>query len=228
MIYTDLPIQSIEEDELNRVEFTKNLGNLINNYKKEECLVLSLMGEWGSGKTSLINLILNELSKNIIIRFDPWLFPEHEKLVLHFFNELSSHITFKDNSRQKRFRKNLKKLVNSLTLSASLTIPLPLIGLTLSATKHSDNTSSYESLEKLKEDIDKDLDSLDSKIIIVIDNIDRLNKSEVKEIFQLVKSLADFKNIIYILSFDKKVVLESLDSYVSSPEIFLEKSFKFQ
>ena len=71
MIYTDLPIQNVEEDELNRAEFAKNLGCLINNYKNEESLVLSLMGEWGSGKTSLINLTLNELYENIIIKFGP-------------------------------------------------------------------------------------------------------------------------------------------------------------
>lgn len=227
MIYTDLPIQNVGDDELNRVAFAKNLGNLINNYKGNECLVLGLIGKWGSGKTSLINLTLNELDKNIIIKFDPWLFSEQKNLILNFFNELTCGLksTKQNNGFEwKAVSDNLQKLVKYIKPDeVSLNInPLNLGGVNAVYHTGSDERSDG-SLEDLKSKINSHLEKLDHRIIVVIDNIDRLNRSEVKEIFQLVKSLADFKNIIYILSFDKEVVLKSLKDYVFSPEVFLEK-----
>jgi predicted KAP-like P-loop ATPase len=55
-----------------------------------------------------------------------------------------------------------------------------------------------------------DYKDIEYKILIVIDDIDRLNKDEICQIFQLVKSVADFPNTIYILSFSPDVVTTSL------------------
>ena len=52
---TDKPITSKKEDVLGRKDFSKRLGRLIYNYQGEDGLVLGLYGEWGSGKTSVIN-----------------------------------------------------------------------------------------------------------------------------------------------------------------------------
>ena len=65
---------------------------------------------------------------------------------------------------------------------------------------------------------------LNFKIVVSIDDIDRLADNEIQQIFSLVKILADFPNIIYILSFDKNVALRALNNLqVYSPEKFLEK-----
>jgi predicted KAP-like P-loop ATPase len=61
-----------------------------------------------------------------------------------------------------------------------------------------------------KEKISQALKDIEYKILIVIDDIDRLNKDEICQIFQLVKSVADFPNTIYILSFSPDVVTTSL------------------
>ena len=80
MFETDEPIKEFKEDLLNRTEFAKTFGNAINNYKNEDCLVIGLMGEWGSGKTSLINLSLKQIEDKIIIHFNPWIFSEQNRL----------------------------------------------------------------------------------------------------------------------------------------------------
>lgn len=66
------------------------------------------------------------------------------------------------------------------------------------------------------------------KIIIIIDDLDRLNSREIRQVFQLIKSIADFPNTIYILSFDKKIIVNNLRSeqrYVKKEESskYLEK-----
>ncbi len=54
------------------------------------------------------------------------------------------------------------------------------------------------------------IESLNKKILIVIDDIDRLNNNEIQQIFQLVKMLGNFPNTIYLLSMDDTIVANSL------------------
>ena len=75
-INADVPIKTINDDELNRADFSIRVAESILNYDDEECLVLGLMGEWGSGKTSIRNMVFEHIeSKNeeyILIKFNPW------------------------------------------------------------------------------------------------------------------------------------------------------------
>ncbi|WP_187105933.1 KAP family NTPase [Fusobacterium polymorphum] len=81
-----------------------------------------------------------------------------------------------------------------------------------------------EDLETLKDNINQELEDLDKKLLIVIDDIDRLCDEEIREIFQLVKSIADFKNTIYILSYDREIVAKALDkTQQDKGEEYLEK-----
>ena len=76
----------------------------------------------------------------------------------------------------------------------------------------------------MKSNINQELEDLDKKILIVIDDIDRLCDDEIREIFQLVKSIADFKNTIYILSYDREIVTKALDkTQQDKGEEYLEK-----
>jgi hypothetical protein len=68
-----------------------------------------------------------------------------------------------------------------------------------------------DTLDKLKKDISNGLKKYKHKIIIIIDDIDRLYSKEIIEVFQLVRSLADFPNVVYLLSFDRDIVVKSLE-----------------
>ena len=52
-------------------------------------------------------------------------------------------------------------------------------------------------LEKTKELLESALVEVNKKIVIIIDDIDRLTNSQIRDVFQLVKQVADFPNIIY-------------------------------
>ena len=76
----------------------------------------------------------------------------------------------------------------------------------------------------MKSNINQELEDLDKKILIVIDDIDRLCDEEIREMFQLVKSIADFKNTIYFLSYDREIVTKALDkTQQGKGEEYLEK-----
>ena len=84
---------------LDRHVFSESFGDAILNYKEKECIVIGLSGEWGSGKTSIVNMAIEhiksetkglaEQQKPRIIRFNPWNFSNQNQLILKFFDELN-------------------------------------------------------------------------------------------------------------------------------------------
>ena len=67
----DAPIKNSENDKLNRSKFVEILYNSIIHYGKHEkkCLVIGLMGEWGCGKTSIINMVYEKIGNVVKLIF---------------------------------------------------------------------------------------------------------------------------------------------------------------
>ena len=228
MFNADLPIESEDADKLNRVKFATELSSCIKSYNNNECLTIGIMGEWGSGKTSIINLVREQLKKHNektpndvkIIEFNPWYFSCQNNLLYQFFNILKNKL--KDNKEiLSKITQYYKKIISNYEISTGMKIPY----LNIQISKiHNESKDTMDSIMKIKEDINDKSEKLNDKLLIIIDDIDRLTDDKIKQIFILVKSLADFSNIIYILSFDKKAVLKSLKSLHNySPELFLDK-----
>ena len=223
-ISADVPIKTINDDELNRADFSIRVAESILNYDSEECLVLGLMGEWGSGKTSIRNMIFEHINvennKHVLIKFNPWYFSNQDSLLFHFFDELTEGFNKTDifNDIYTRVSKLKNKLVSATTINAGLNGT----GISLNL-KEFFNKKDYETFNSIKDDLRKLFVGLDYKIIISIDDIDRLTDDEIKQIFLLVKSLANFPNVIYILSFEDSVVKKALSSKSYSGEKYLEK-----
>ena len=167
----------------------------------------------------------------IIVKFNPWYFSGQEHLIRQFFNVLSSNLDSSIEKMGQELKDGLSTVGKSMKTFAKILepvnkfvvpfIPVPLLGETTEGLqKLMDSVSSAivgdgeeSSIDpiKLKENISEQLKKIDKKILIIIDDIDRLNKNEIKQIFQLVKSLADFPNTIYLLSFSPEVVTQSLE-----------------
>lgn len=93
----DAPIKSKEQDLLHRTEFAKRFAENLVALSQSECFTVALNGCWGSGKTSLINLIKNHLDYLInyddsidfypvIIDFSPWNVLEENAIIKQFFD----------------------------------------------------------------------------------------------------------------------------------------------
>ena len=223
-INADVPIKTINDDELNRADFSIRVAESILNYDSEECLVLGLMGEWGSGKTSIRNMIFEHIEtkndEHILIKFNPWYFSNQDSLLFHFFDELTEGFNKKDVF--KNICAKVSKLKNKLVSATSINVGVEGNGISLKL-KELFNKKDYETFNSIKNDLMKLFADFDYKIIISIDDIDRLTNDEIKQIFLLVKSLANFPNVIYILSFEDSVVKKALSSESYSGENYLEK-----
>ncbi|MEE0025252.1 KAP family P-loop NTPase fold protein [Methanobrevibacter sp.] len=206
-MYNDRPIKNEHQDKLNRTKFADSIAeSIINIPKNHDSIVIGLMGDWGTGKSSLLNLIENKIPQDVnILRFNPWNYYSQQTLFASFFDELSNSLSLSNKIRTKFQKYKNKIYMGGITLGSSV---VPQVG----ALANFISDSESGTLDDIKKELD-DIFKTQPKTVVIIDDIDRLTPDEIKQIFQLVKSLADFPNLIYILAFDKKYVNYSLKEW---------------
>ncbi|EGK7513716.1 hypothetical protein IO387_000111 [Campylobacter lari] len=225
------------------------LARTIKYYKDKDSVSIGIIGEWGSGKTSFINMVLESLSINkkiVIINFNPWNISTRKQLISDFLTMLSKEICkvpfpeFKCRNLKKiyshfkfKFFSEVSQNLEDLALlfkMSSYVIADPVTSVAMSKTSNaiSDFNKSLNAekkgLDEIKNKINTALSNIDTKIIIVIDDLDRLADTDIREIFQLVRSIADFKNTMYILAYDNEIVTKALDKIQKDKgERYIEK-----
>ena len=202
-----------------------------------ESLVASLEGEWGTGKSSVIEMIckyyeqLPSKEAPIVIRFNPWMFSELNNMVQEFLLQFASQINVSNST------KTLKKAGNALLKYASILdaakfIPgaKPWASIMQNAFKatgdaaHSIGSLGDASIEKQRDDVVSALGKLKKPIVVIIDDLDRLVAKEVYTILRLVKSVSDFPRVSYLLAYSHGHVVDSLeDCGIRNGSGYLEK-----
>lgn len=263
---SDRAIINSDEDLLNRLTFANQLKDSLSTWENEESLVISLKGEWGEGKSSIINLIKQQFEQEkddndpTIIEFNPWAYANNDSLSFHFFNDIGSELkqkkaVKKDNLLAKKLKIysqliNLEKetkvfkdivphvflLLGILGVSANQFFEwiridpkwvgnaLFLLGLfvlvaqlfggiinKIATFMDLRSLSTEASPQTLKKDIVEHLKKRNKKLLIIIDDLDRLSRKEICEVFKLIRVNADFPNTIYLLAFDTKIIEANLD-----------------
>lgn len=233
MQHRDIPKKNVEDgDDLKFAPYASRVAQGILNYSQNETFIISLEGEWGSGKTTLINFIKDDLKKKRdkveILDFNPWLITGIEQIIKVFFDELIKVLSY--GSFAVKWNEDIKKDLQTL---ASLILPDKInidVGLVKLGYKPKDALlpNNEKTLAQIKEKINEYLRDSGKKIVVIIDDIDRLTDKETELIFRLAKGIADFDNLIYILLYDKKVVTKSLEKFKSeNGQKYLEKIVQY-
>lgn len=216
MISPDLPITKSTEDILNRGTFAKSLAKTISQYSFPSSFTIGLYGEWGSGKTSLVNMMLEaveDIDNNaIILRFNPWLCTDPKQLITQFFKQMATAIKLKKPKAEKAWEliDQYAEVFDAASIIPGAGTIISAIGKTLAKEANERVEQRTKDLQESKNQIVNKMKEENIKIIVSIDDIDRLSEEEIIAIFQLVKALADFPNTVYVLAFDYDVVVHAL------------------
>src|SRR5690625_135160 len=208
---------AVSYDLLKRDRIIEQLTSSIIDTSHKGKFVVSLEGKWGSGKTTIINIVKNIIRKEkkdviIIDNFDPWIYMDQESMFESMFTYIlkESNIGFSP-LHIKRF---VSQLRNSILSSKNINWTL-----------NDNHFNNYA--EEIKDYINKYLAKYDKEIIFVIDNIDRAEKENILLIFKLVNHVLDFKGVTYLLSFDSQQV-EAIFQEKNIPSGYLEKIIQLE
>lgn len=229
----DDPIAEESEDRLGRGEYVASLYHLITSARDGTSQVVGVYGEWGEGKTSAVQLLQskfrNEKANNVRFTwFNPWSSITRKNIQAELFKSIGDRL---------RWRVNPVLSFNFLRYAcqkAESLIPQP-YGLSEWALVLAAKVFNlFSSLDDVKRDLRDALERISGRIVVVLDDLDRLEPKELREIIRCVKTNGDLPNVTYLLLTDKKrLARATVELYgdgvagESEGENFLEKIVQY-
>lgn len=213
--------QKIEHNE--DVGWDKYANNLVNRLiltdTSESSFAVGLTGKWGTGKTTFLDIMRNNLiQQNVyVLDFNPWLSDSTKMIVNDYFNSLKDVLV----GKEPKIDKEIDKYVNLL-----LKWQAP--SLFDKVNTYISNAKEELGLQTVRNQISDLLNGLDKPIVVFIDDLDRLQQDEILEVMKLIRNTADFSNMIYVVPFDKTYVLDAIKDNISEPALYLKKIFQLE
>ena len=243
-VLSDQPIRTREKDELEASAFAQRLVKPLVEWPTEQSLVLGLFAPWGAGKSSVLNLLWSELRqwkgpdgrRAIPVRFNPWLYSDTPTLLSSFFGTLAtaaSSSEWLDRERRKAAADAIRKfagvVVPVLSFVPAGNLVKPVVRASATAVKHL-LKSGETGLEADRELVVRAMTALadaepPARMVVLIDDLDRVEDDELRAMLRLVKLVADLPNISYLIAVDYTRVREVIagDRLLSYGQSFLEK-----
>jgi hypothetical protein len=250
-------ITSRSEDRLGFWPVAEALQNLLMVQPTGQGLVIGVVGKWGSGKSSVLELALSTLRRRepaagqaiagtqnpILVEFKPWLIGHRDALLTELFVELvaaidgtyNPHADLTDDIQRtaRQVREALKRYAKVIK-AASVAAPVVdhFTGLhvftPISRIAIGFSSGSPKPIAESREQVVTLLRQLGRRIIVTIDDLDRLEPSEAIEVLRLTRAVADFPNITYVACFDPAILADNVKTAlgISNGEAFLQKIFQ--
>jgi len=211
---SDIPKLTPQQDAFGYAPFATLIARAIETTPSPQGLVMSIHGAWGSGKSTLMNFVKHELTKDekpiLVVSFNPWWFNDRDHLAGQFINEFQKALKFGP-SKLKEVGKLMSDYADELGSFVAAGTGFPMASKMFSWFFKMLGKDEKKDLPTLKKQVADALRNQHYRILFLIDDIDRLTPDEIRELFKVIKALADFPNVIYLLSFDKNVVESALN-----------------
>lgn len=224
----DRPSIDPKDDLFGHAAFASSLADSICRYPGSDGLVLALYGPWGSGKSTVLSYVQHFLEQRpenaqpVLVKFNPWWFSGQENLARAFLGQLQAVLPAKSEKFKQLgdlladFAEGVGGLIDLTGVSGGVG---GLIGKLLGQAKR-----KPKDVPALKDSITGILQKAGKRILVIIDDIDRLTPEETRQLFTVIKALADFPNVVYLLAFDRDVAAQAIEQQSGLPgERYLEK-----
>jgi ABC-type dipeptide/oligopeptide/nickel transport system ATPase subunit len=211
-----------KNDVLNRLKIVKSIEEKITNTNSpKESYPIGIVAEWGNGKTTILHTLIKHFEEKpeyTTIEFNPWKCSSSEKIIETFFKLLKEKLSpysFIINNKIEEYVVNLTTLSKNSILSSTSELV--------------EKFTSEPNIEDQYDKIKKEIIAINRKIIITIDDLDRLNKKEIYEVIRLIRNTANFPNVFFVVAYDKEYVLKAIEEInTHNSHFFLEKIFQIE
>lgn len=247
--------QSVSRPEQDRYGFryvAAQLAQSVQAIGREGSAVIGIEGSWGSGKTSLLNLLRAELNNKkedntFVLSISPWLDGSETSLVASLLLPVASIIAAEEEHRlSPEERENLEKkkamtrtartIMDYTRATARHLAPLAQAATVIPGVPDASGAlnalsetgwlkEKQKTAAEMRTEIAEKIDEMDLSFIILLDDLDRLEPTQAVEVVRLVKSVADFPRFRYILCYDKAVLAQAIKKGldVEDGELYLQK-----
>lgn len=219
--YTDTPVEGFEHDLMDVKVYVESLSEFILDC--DTPMTIAIQGDWGSGKTSMLNMIKQQIADKIIpIWFNTWQYSQFEmasylsiSLLSNFLDKIGAE------KESKNFLKNIAKGAMTFTKTATVVVTEQILGETVagnlnekfSETGTQDASKALEELrDKIQEAVNAKLkSSKKNRIVVFVDDLDRLAPEKAVELLEVLKVFMDVPKCVFVLAVDYAVVTQGLE-----------------
>lgn len=204
----DDAVSDAAADRLGRAAFASRMVELLGGVADQTpSAVLGLIGAWGSGKTSVLHLVRAELAQDdawSVVDFNPWVVSDVASLTREFLASVASALPHSSSAR--------KQLARYAGRIAPFTSLASVVG--LDPSKAVEATAAWlsgdASLEGERVKLEVTLRESPSKVLVLIDDVDRLQGDELATLLKLVRLVGRLPNVYYVLTYDENTLLDVL------------------
>lgn len=197
-------------------------GLIQNLANSNDSTVFGLVGPWGSGKSSVLNFIQRKLTKDIaVVKFNPWSFDD-ERLQAELYSTIVS--AFPQGSRQSLRTKSF----NLIRRTGPGLKFIPEVGEKLAAI--AEELIPDDSWDTAFKDLWDTIKKASVKVLIVVDDVDRLQPQELLLLMKTIRLLGRFPRVNYLLSYDRKSTISTLGQALgddNAAAVYLEKIVQY-
>ena len=220
---TDKPIEASGQDIFGIGIYVEGLCSFIS-----ECdtpMTISIQGDWGSGKTSFMNMVRERMSssKILTIWFNTWQFSQYgmdEALSICMLSNLLKELSVDEESKKGIIGKLAGATVGLMKFGgmvlAEKTIGSMLTGKIMDDAANAETLeNASETLKNLKNEYQKAIDQKLStegkdRIVVFVDDLDRLQPEKAVELLEAMKIFLDCENCVYLLAVDYEIIQQGL------------------
>lgn len=207
---------------VDKLEFTilaKRLKETIEKTHSETAICIGITGEWGSGKTSFMYLFEDQTKKNAtdkkvkeikVLKFSPWRSGSKDAIIKDFFDTLADELSQENPFLRWKTQRYADKLLTSVTENKLIHA--------ISGIFHD------QSSQKLYDEINETVKNLPYTLVVMIDDLDRMDSAEIMSVLKIIRNAADFGNLFFLLAYDRtKIDQAILEEKIPDAEKFLDK-----
>ena len=225
---TDKPITTLNQDLLKVEKYSLALSNFI--IRSDTPITVGLQGEWGTGKTSLMSLLLEDFNeKNIACSWvNTW-----EYSLFRNANETTPGVlrgmleklkescksrgiwTLKDDTEEK-FKSAARFLGGLANQIVAKQTGIDVKGAAAVGGSNQKSSAEVAEIKALIADLIKDLitdpKNPIEKVVFFVDDLDRIPPGDAVEVLEALKNIFDIPNCVFILAIDYDIVVKGLES----------------
>lgn len=209
--------KEVDYDLLNRKSIINQLYNTIINCEPATNFTIGLNGKWGSGKTTIIKNVLRIMNDNdlldnyVIVNFNPWKYDDEKVILKAFLNKILNNIQFIiDESTKETLIQDVINVVFDSKIAS--------LGNLLNKEFKKLNTEP-----EISSVVNNYLINNDKKMLIIIDNLDRIDSEKAFFLIKCIDSIIKFKKTINILLYDEDIIDEILDQKFNNGKKYMNK-----